>query len=68
MLDFTKLILNWTQIEDAVEVRVELGKKFVRENICLSWHFFLFNLRGECVGAEINGNIVVVGGRAGLFK
>ena len=30
-LDFTKLILNLTQIEDVVEVRFELGKKFVRE-------------------------------------
>ena len=30
MLDFTKLILNSTQIEDVVEVRVELGKTFGR--------------------------------------
>ena len=42
MLDFTKVILNSTQIEDVVEVRVELSKKIVREKICLFWQFFFF--------------------------
>ena len=35
-MDFRQLMLNSTQIEDIVEVRVELGKKFVREKIVFS--------------------------------
>ena len=31
MLHFKKLMLNSTKIEDVVEVRIELGKTFVRE-------------------------------------
>ena len=34
--------LNSTKIEDEVKIRVELGKKFVREKICLSWRFNIF--------------------------
>ena len=41
-LDFTKLILNLTEIEDVVEVRYELGKKFVRKNFYLFWQFKFF--------------------------
>ena len=41
-LDFTKLILNLTEIEDVVEVRYELGKKFVRKIFYLFWQFKFF--------------------------
>ena len=36
--------LNSTKIEDEVKIRVELGKKFVREKICLSWRLIFLCL------------------------
>ena len=59
MLHFKKLMLNSTKIEDVVEVRIELGKTFVREKfVFLGDSFFLFNQRSGWVGVKINDNSV----------
>ena len=72
MLHFKKLMLNSTKIEDVVEVRIELGKTFVREKfVFLGDSFFLFNQRSGGVGVEINDNSVsreVVGVLVGGFN
>ena len=52
-------MVNSTKIEDVVEVRIELGKTFVREKfVFLGDSFFLFNQRSGWVGVKINDNSV----------
>ena len=48
-------MLNSTEIEDVVEVSVKLGKKFVREEICLSWQFNFLS----CGATSINNAVYV---------
>ena len=49
-----KVRLNSIKIEDEVEIRVELGKKFVREKICLSWRFNNF----LCLAEGVDGLVL----------
>ena len=59
MLHFKKLMLNSTKIEEVVEVRIELGKMFVREKfVFFGDSFFLFNQRSGWIGVTINDNSV----------
>ena len=55
MLHFKKLMLKSTKIEDVVEVQIELGKMFVREEfVFFGDSFFLFNQRSGWVSVKIN--------------
>ena len=52
-------MINSTKIEDVVEVRIELGKTFVREKfVFLGDSFFLVIQRSGWVGVRINDNSV----------
>ena len=51
-------MVNSTKIEDVVEVRIELGKTFVREKfVFLDDSFFLLNQRSGWVGVKINDKL-----------